>query len=251
MNSSSRPGRLAAVLDHTAASINLTFHDVVGSADELTSPFDSTLESFQGILDLCRRHDLCSRTRLYFDDNHLSLYDLVLDVVDPSEFQEVVVAVPVTSIGEAGKGSSEHIGQASSRGVRFAPHGYSHVRLASYDVHGQRLATPLLGPYADRLAENGRPLTENEVLFQLVESRGYFTDSACSEFVLPYGCYNETTLALNQRLGVYDVLTTADFALDIGQELRPRLLIEASDVAESVEQRLFEEVTIALCPNCD
>jgi hypothetical protein len=243
-----RPGCLAARLCYLGGSINLAYHDIVRTPDEVRSAFDVTTDSFAQILEWCRGIDISGRTRLYFDDNHRSLYDLVLKVVDPADFLEVVAAVPVNSVSKAGRGGISDIDGARAVGVRVAPHGCSHVRLASYDPQGNLLPTPLRGPYADRQTEESRPLTENEVLFQLVESKEYFKQLASSEFVLPYGCYNQTTIALNQRLAIYDTLTTADFDIDTGQEIRPRLTVKAADTADTIE-RVLNEVTAATCPN--
>jgi len=235
---------LPKYLDQVNGSINLVFHDIVRTCEEERGKYDVWLGSFVEIVDRCRRLGIAGRVRLYFDDNHRSLYDVVIDKVDVRDFQEVVAAVPVTSLGGDGRGTRADVEQARSTGVRIVPHGYSHVRLASYDSRGNLLPTPLDGPYAAN-RDSGRQLSENEVLFQLVESREAFDQEGPTELVLPYGCYNRTTLALNERLGLYDVLTTSDFEIDLGQQLRPRLLVTAVDTADDVEMRILKEVTAA------
>ncbi len=237
-------GLMTKYLHRLHGSINLAFHDIVRAPEELRTEYDVRLRSFTEIVDRCRRLGIAGRVRLYFDDNHRSLYGNIVGEVDVSDFQEIVAAVPLTSLGSDGRGTLADVEHARSAGVRIVPHGYSHVRLASYDSRGNLLSTPLRGPYADSRAV-GRPLSENEVLFQLVESRGAFDQDGPAEFVLPYGCYNSTTLALNERLGLYDVLTTSDFEVDVGQELRPRLLVKATDTAHDIERRILKEVTAA------
>lgn len=231
--------RIAPHLAAVGASVNLVFHDVAPTDDELWSPYDATLGGLLDIVEWLKVQGLSRSTRLYFDDNHRSLYDIVLDSFDVSVFLEVVAAVPVTSIGRPGRGTWSDLDTARRRGVRIAVHGYSHIRLASYDITGTRIATPPLGPYTDRDPHDPRPLYENEVLYQLVEAR---TALDSDEFVLPYGCYNATTLAINDRLGLYTHLATTDFELDHGQLLRPRLLVKADDTAHTIEQHLLREV---------
>ena len=242
MTPTRRAGLLTEYLHQVNGSINLAFHDIVRTPEERRTAYDVSLGSFTEVVDRCRLLRIAGRVRLYFDDNYRSLYDFMIGEVDVRDFQEIVAAVPFTSLGGDGRGTLADVEHARSAGVRVVPHGYSHVRLASYDSRGNLLPTPLRGPYADSRAV-GRPLSENEVLFQLVESRGAFDQDGPAELVLPYGCYNRTTLALNERLGLYDVLTTSDFEVDVGQELRPRLLVKATDTGDDIERRILEEVT--------
>jgi hypothetical protein len=242
MTSKTLAGLFAEYLDQVNGSINLVFHDIVRASEQQQGNYDVRLGSFTEIVDRCRRLGIAGRVRLYFDDNHRSLYDVVIGEVDVRGFQDVVAAVPVTSLDKDGRGTRADLEQARSTGVRVVPHGYSHVRLASYDSWGNLQPTPLGGPYADSRAA-GRRLSENEVLFQLIESREAFDQDGPAELVLPYGCYNRTTLALNERLGLYDVLATSDFEIDLGQQTRPRLLVAAVDTADDVERRILKEVT--------
>ncbi|ATL70053.1 hypothetical protein CRH09_31570 [Nocardia terpenica] len=227
------------------AVINLVFHDIAENTAQAWTSYDVTAAALAQIVDRLIGHGLAPQVRLYFDDNRRSLYDLALPQVPVTAFREVVAAIPVTTIGRAGYGSRADLRAAAECGVRIAAHGVSHIRLAHYDRYGTVLDTPLGGPYADRPAhDRHQRLTENEVLFQLSEARDHFTGLGddCHEFVLPHGCYNATTLALNQRLGLYEVLATADSGLDIGQHLRPRLTVTGTDSADTVIARIFEEV---------
>ncbi|WP_280404758.1 hypothetical protein [Nocardia brasiliensis] len=240
MTTSDRILGLTSHLEDIDGYANLVFHDIAaGSTDDLWSRFDCTADNLHRIVDRFVETGLASRTRLYFDDNHRSFYDLVLDI-DLSRFAEVVAAVPVTSIGIPEKGTTEDLARARHMGARIAAHGHSHVRLADYAADGTRLPTPLRGPYATPGWR--KPLSENEVLYQLVESAERIDLFDTGEFVLPYGCYNETTLAINDRLRLFDFLATTDFELDTGQQLRPRLLVMSSDTPELVEQRILAEV---------
>lgn len=240
MRSEARLRRLSDYLSATGSSINLTFHDVISTSSvDTRSPYAVSLQTLRDITQWLDIHALAPRTRLYFDDSHRSFYDTVLGNVEVSTFEEVVVGVPVTSVGTKGRGDWSDLNAARERGVRVAPHGYSHVRLAAYDSNGVRQTSPLAGPYGDREPLAGEPLAENEVLFQLVESHEALGGN---EFILPYGCYNETTLAINGRLGLYSHLATADFELDEGQLLRPRLLVKADDTVATISAVLLQAV---------
>ncbi|MBF6209730.1 polysaccharide deacetylase family protein [Nocardia puris] len=237
---------LADRLAHTGALVNLVFHDIATDSDGLWSRFDTTIDRLHAIAAWCRDLALTRRVRLYFDDNHRSLFDLVLPALDVTEFAEVVAAVPVASIGRTGHGTTTDLRAATARGVRIAAHGFSHTRLASYDPHGALLATPIGGRYTDRPgAGQHDPATENEVLFQLVEAKEHLDalTGACREFVLPYGCHNPATLALNQRFGLYPHLTTTDPGIDTGQLLRPRFLLTSDDTPITLAQRITEEAS--------
>ncbi len=178
-------GLMTKYLHRLHGSINLAFHDIVRAPEELRTEYDVRLRSFTEIVDRCRRLGIAGRVRLYFDDNHRSLYGNIVGEVDVSDFQEIVAAVPLTSLGSDGRGTLADVEHARSAGVRIVPHGYSHVRLASYDSRGNLLS------------------------------------------------------------GLYDVLTTSDFEVDVGQELRPRLLVKATDTAHDIERRILKEVTAA------
>ncbi|WP_216893924.1 hypothetical protein [Nocardia alni] len=244
MTSTDRTPGLSELLSHLAGTVNIVFHDIAASADQLWSRYDTTTEVLHRIIGWCRDQGITRRTRLYFDDNRRSVFDLVLPRVDVTEFAEVVIAVPVTTIGRTGRGTTTDLRAAAARGVRIAAHGWSHIRLAAYDRTGILLATPLGGHYRDRLGGGAHePLSDNEVLFQLVEAKHLETlTGACREFVLPHGCYNATTLALNQRFGLYTHLATTDPGIDTGQLLRPRFPVGAEDTTVTLAQRITDEV---------
>ncbi|WP_028479029.1 polysaccharide deacetylase family protein [Nocardia sp. CNY236] len=240
------PDALAERLAHTGALVNLVFHDIAADCDDLWSRFDTSVDRLHEIVAWCRDLGLSRRARLYFDDNHRSLFDVVLPTLNVTEFAEVVAAVPVSSIGRTGHGTTTDLAAATAQGVRIAAHGYSHTRLASYDPHGTLLATPIGGHYRDRVgAGQHEPATENEVLFQLVEAGEhlYTLTGACQEFVLPHGCYNAATLALNQRFGLYPHLATTDPGIDTGQLLRPRFLVTSNDTPTTLDERITEQAS--------
>lgn len=237
--------RLSEHMAETGSMLNLVAHDVIASEAERRSEFDLTIEVLKGLIEWLAQLEIASSIRMYFDDNLRSQLDVINSLAgELSAFAAVVLAVPVTSIGMPGRGSDSDLSSfASLATTSVVPHGYSHVRLASYDAAGQLLPTSIGGPYADQSTE---PLRENEVLFQFVESKEHSLFQSASEFVLPYGCYNQSTVALNDQFAIYETLSRAEFfcELDVGQELRPRFLLRGLNTLASLEKALAKVVAI-------
>lgn len=224
-------------LESEQSYINLVFHDIlIGPSPD---PFAIRTTYFDDLTRWLIKTGLSRWIRLYFDDNLASFYKHVLPVLSVQQFGGVSLAIPVTSIDRPGYGSSRDLQRASESSIHLLPHGYSHVALASYSGNSP-LPTPLGGLYRDRDAKRDSPPSENEVLFQLIESSESYPFQSSTEFVLPYGAYNATVVAINQRLGIYRTLARAECHLEIdaGQELRPRLLVDARRMAQGFEDLL-------------
>lgn len=233
---------LVRLLADTGAIVNIVFHKILLARADVDERFSVERPAFDTIVDWLRTTGLAAYTRIYFDDNHESSHHTVASS-DLTGLAEIVIAVPAATIGHPETGDLAALHRSQSSGVRIAAHGYEHVRLASYDSGGALLTTPAGGPYAPASpTTTAAPLTENQVLYQLVQSAEALAAFAPSEFVLPYGCFNATTVALNERFGLFAHLATADFDLDVGQELRPRLLIEAGTTPELLEARLLHRI---------
>lgn len=217
--------------------INLCFHDIVDHPLP-TDSYSVTPHLLEGVLEHLYDSGLTPFTRLYFDDNKDSFVKRVLPSTSVRDFADVCVAIPTSTIGANGCMDHTDLVHIADQGVTILPHGHDHVRLASYSEDGEMLATPSSGPYSSPVAPRATPLTENEVLFQLLEPADLLHAFQPHEFVLPYGCFNATTVGLNERWGLYSTLTTSDFAVDIGQQLRPRLLIEGGMTPEGVMRRV-------------
>lgn len=227
---------LTSTLEIASAVVNLTFHDIVPK-DAPRGRYDVSESSFWEIVEWSLVIGLAPHIRIYFDDNYESFHSKILPRLETGRFADVIAAVPISSIGEPGRAGWDQLQDAELHGVRIVPHGFSHVRLASYS-NGILLPTPLGGKYRNRPDELDGPLAENEVLYQLVEAHDVIP---AQEFVLPYGCYNRATIECNARLGLYDWLATADFDFDRGQHLRPRLLVERGlDSPEELCQRILK-----------
>ena len=112
-------------------------------------------------------------------------------------------------------------------GIKISSHTSSHAALAVYR-EGKLQGTPLGGIYQNSPWGQGDILSENEILFQLVESKNKLRNNniLTDELVLPHGLYNDTVLRLNYQYGLYKYISTCDEYLDYGEYLRPRFLID-------------------------
>lgn len=230
-------GQTSDALRTLGACVNLCFHNIVDQGRN-RDRYSVDVSQFEAILHRLEVDGLAPCVRLYFDDNHLSFVNKALPRLSLHRYLAVVAAVPATTIGREGFMTWDDLFRIAGAGVSVVPHGYDHVRLASYSNTGELLSTPPDGPYLPLGDTNERPLTENEVMFQLIESFEVLRSFQPAEFVLPYGCLNVTTVGINDRWGLYETLSTSDFDLDIGQELRPRFLIETSMTEHEVVERI-------------
>lgn len=212
------------------STLNLVLHRIVESACDVESRYDVELSFIETLLraisEWVSAERSVSNVRVYFDDNYESVATFGADIVAKFGF-EGVAAVPVESIGQPGFCSADDLRELSSAGFRIVPHGYTHAALALYD--GDLLmSTPPGGLYQCTPSGRDTILTSEEVHFQLRESRQSIPSrTGESEFVLPYGLYNEDTISINTRYGLFDFLTTCDPFLDSGEPLRPRYLVKA------------------------
>lgn len=216
--------------------LNLVFHRIVDAPRDIQSAFDVERGFLATLLSETRSwlgtQDVIRRVRVYFDDNHKSTLSCGITAVASVAFKGVC-AVPVESIGQPGRCSEDDLAVLASCGFAVVPHGFSHVGLAIYDDKGAPRPTPPGGVYQNRPPGRDSVLTAEEVLFQLRESRTALRGCGDSEFVLPYGLYNDSTIAINREHHVFDFLTTCDPLLDFGQPLRPRYLVRGGTDVQS------------------
>jgi hypothetical protein len=217
------------------ARANLVFHDLIdGGGSTYAVPSDRPLQIAAEV----RRSGISGRVRFYFDDGRTSAKDACRALRGEHPEIELIVAVTITTVGHADYLSYRDLREMREWGVRIAGHGYQHVRLASYGEHGV-LPTAPDGPYqAAAGADPQAPLSANEVLFQLTETRDHLHGLGSDEFVLPYGAYNRQTIFINERHRLYGVLASADYGWDLGGTLRPRLLVDAQLDPSEIPTRL-------------
>lgn len=215
--------------------LNLVFHKIVESESLVAEPYTVDISFFKSLLkwlrDFCDSQKLVQGVRIYFDDNHRSTICLAAPILCETPFRGIN-AVPVESIGVLSHCSYEELLTLNRSGFEIVPHGFSHSALAIF--RGDSLQpTPLGGLYRNMPSGKECVLTEEEVRFQLIESRYALGGFEPTEFVLPYGLYNQQTVSINKRHQVYKRLATCDSFLDAGECLRPRLLVTSDRSMDS------------------
>jgi hypothetical protein len=223
------------------AVLNYVWHRIEERITAVSSRYTVSSAQLDATLSWLADTELSTRVRLYFDDNDQSFFDQVLPMIDVSSYFEVVLAVPAVSVDSPEHGTMRDLDRAVEAGVRIAAHGMTHVRLASY-LNGVLLPTPSGGRYEPVEPDVQDPLNENQVLFQLIESKEALAVFAPAEFVLPYGCFNRFTVAANERYGIYEYLGTSDFDLDVGQPLRPRRIISSETSPSELEDEVLSRL---------
>lgn len=223
--------------------LNVVFHEIAESEKHINSRYTVGLMFFESLLTTLRRFLInqhrIQQIRLYFDDNHASCRHFAMAAVARTPFIGVA-AVPVDSIGRSGYCSIEELRLLRQGGFEVLPHGFSHTALAIYE-NGILLTTANGGLYRKMPMGKEIALTEQEVLFQLTESKRSLKEFAPVEFVLPYGLYNDKTIAINAVSDIYQRLATCDPFLDSGENLRPRILI-TNDITIDETMRLIRNL---------
>jgi len=210
--------------------LNLIFHRIAKNDKDILDDYEVTLEQFLNILDLIR--DLSSSPhchfkhfRYYFDDGDDSFISRALPNILKKELSNCVLAVTTNNIGKKDFITKSDIFSLHSQGVQIASHSVSHAALAYYK-NDVIQPTTKGGRYQTSPFGHTKILSEQEVLYQLKESKKIITDIVgnVSEFVLPHGCYNKDVIRINQEYQLYDIISTCDNYLDNGYYLRPRIL---------------------------
>ncbi len=223
--------------------LNVVFHRVVSSPGEMRHIFEMTHDVFLEQLETIREwvtgrsdvHDY----RFYVDDGDDSFTQYVLPAIDKTELSNITLAVTSGDVGKKGMLGWSQLLALNKLGIHIASHSVDHPALAFYQ-DGQPLCTPSGGRYESSLPGHHWVLADQQVLYQLIESHRQLAthDLATREFVLPHGCYNQTTLSLVQASGLYDVVSTTDPWLDVGDWIRPRVLTRGDETVPELLCRL-------------
>jgi hypothetical protein len=220
--------------------LNLALHRIVDNNDTIEDRYTiekSFLCNLVGSLSKVFDEGLSlHQIRLYFDDNYESCLHFAAPVLARTSLRGIV-AVPIETIGLRGHCSLEELRSLKRSGFEIMPHGFSHAALAVYREDVLQ-PTPPGGLY--RNIPPGKQLvpTEEEVLFQFIESKNSLQEFTPVEFVLPYGLYNESVISINASRGIFERLSTCDPFLDSGEILRPRLLVTNDSTPEQVIRKI-------------
>ncbi|MBI2103500.1 polysaccharide deacetylase family protein [Candidatus Woesebacteria bacterium] len=223
--------------------LNLVFHNVVQteSESEIDNKYTVTLDYLLQLIEevnksIINKQSTFDDFHIYFDDGYRSFIDLVFPSIK-NICSKIKLAIITDKINQKDYLTEENIRVAIGEGIQIVSHGVSHAALAIYKENHLQ-PTPLGGEYSNSPFGQGESLHGNQVLYQLIESKKYLEktfDVHCEEFVFPYGLYNDTIIALNNRHGIYPTISTCDEYLDEGRPLKPRILVDHErTIAETV-----------------
>jgi peptidoglycan/xylan/chitin deacetylase (PgdA/CDA1 family) len=191
------------------ARANLCFHDI---ADDPSVIYTLPMSYLLAVTDGLRAQGIADRVRIYFDDGYASVVEAVHTLKARAPEIEIVVALTLSFLEQPGHIGWSDVEALHRDGVRITAHGREHLHMDQ--------------------------LTDEQILVQLTESRDALAPYGTDEFVLPFGSYNDTVLAVNDSHGLFSVLTTVDYGWDHGQPLRPRLVVTSEITPAEVITRL-------------
>jgi len=193
------------------ARANLCFHHI---ADDPSSIYTLPLSYLLAVTDGLRAEGIAERVRIYFDDGYASVTEAAEVLSERHPGTEIIAALTLGFLGQAGHIGWPEVDALHAAGVAISGHGREHLHMDELD--------------------------DDEILTQFVASREALQRYGSDEFVFPYGSYNDAVLAINERHGLFGVLTTVDYGWDHGQALRPRLMVTSQISPADVVARLAQ-----------
>jgi len=215
--------------------LNICLHNIVEKQSDIRSIYDLTISQ---LLELNNRiasrcGDSYDSYTLYFDDGYKSFGDIVSNLNLGINEENIRCAIIVDQIGAPGKLSLDEIKALNAQGYGIDSHGMSHAALAVFE-DGKLLPTSNGGEYQNSPYGQGEALSEQEVLFQLLESKHTLErnlNKVIDNFVLPFGLYNNQTIQIIEAKTNYRRILTCHLGIDRGQVLVPRLLVTQNELS--------------------
>ncbi|MDB5179900.1 MAG: hypothetical protein JWN12_532 [Candidatus Saccharibacteria bacterium] len=228
--------------------LNICLHNIVEDDTSIQTIYDVTVAQLEHIITICE--SIANEKKLdgvvyYFDDGYDSFKTIVAKNDWGIQQKRLVPAIITDLIGAEGRLSRDDIIKLYEQGYKPVPHGVSHASLAAFDDNDTLQPTHAGGTYQNVFIGKTKSLSDQEVLFQLVESRkallSFLPNLIINEFVLPYGIYNQSTSAVAKQAH-YKKILTCDTGLDDGQFLAPRHLITQENIS-SLEADITNALT--------
>lgn len=225
--------------------LNLVFHNIVSNSKQLNNKYTVTHDYYVELIEKLNqkikdRNTLFSDYHIYFDDGYVSFNEFIYPSI--GDYSKFTLAIVTDDINRNGFLNDSLLNMYDQKGIIISSHGISHSTLGFYK-NGVLQDTFSDGPYKNSPKGQKKVLSENEVLYQLKESKTYLeklVGHKINEFVLPYGIYNETTLLINKSNHLYKNISTCDEYLDDGDYLKPRFLIDHEKDIETTIDRILE-----------
>lgn len=218
------------------SNLNICLHNIVPRDSDVKSIYDITTDQLLGLADLLHKNkgDKYSKFMLYFDDGYKSFLDIVSNLDFGISIQQVRCAVIADCLEQPGRLTKREVKDLATEGYGIDSHGMSHAALA---VFKDGVLQPTLpgGTYTNTPRGQGSPLSEEQMLFQLQESKKILeeiSEKDIDDFVLPYGLYNQQVIQIIISKTSYRRVLTCHTAIDIGQVLTPRLLVTQENLKQ-------------------
>lgn len=215
--------------------LNICLHNIVEKQSDIRSIYDLTVSQLLELND--RIASRCGNSydsyTFYFDDGYKSFGDIVCNLNLGINKENIRCAIIVDQIGTPSKLSLDEIKALDAQGYGIDSHGVTHAALAVFE-DGKLLPTLNNGEYQNRPYGQGVALSEQEVLFQLIESKLTLEsglNKAVDDFVLPFGLYNNQTIQIVTAKTSYRRILTCHPGIDRGQVLTPRLLVTQNELS--------------------
>lgn len=216
----------------TKSSINVVFHRVLEDSKLANSPYDLSQEFILSIVygALAIISNSGSQLKIFFDDAYASHFAISLDLKSKHGL-EIVLGIITEDIGGDGFLTLEQITDLYRKGIIVASHSMTHAALGKYK-DGRVMDSPTDGVYHSMPRGKESVLTENEIMYQVVESLKYFEKRGIfvSDFIYPYGIYNDQIKNIVSQAG-YLKAYSCDFAIQKRESDTfsiPRLVIDDS-----------------------
>ena len=212
--------------------LNLIFHKIYKYQTEIKDKYDITYDYYLIIIKevnnlIKSKKSKFTDYRIYFDDGYDSFKNIVFPNMTILQKHKTTLAIVTDLIGKNGYLDKKSLECFNKCGITISSHTASHTALAVYK--NNKLQNSIKGGiYQNSPSGQGDILTENEILYQFIESKNKLKNCGfkVNELVLPHGLYNDTVIRINYEYGIYAYISTCDEYLDEGQSLKPRFLID-------------------------
>lgn len=219
----------------TSNKLNICLHNIVDEISNLKSVYDITISQLEILINTLKKlinNEVINDYELFFDDGYESFYEIAENFDFGISNGKVHTAIITELIGVEGRLSESAILALFKSGFSIDSHGVSHAALAVFKNEALR-ATPHKGEYRNSPYGKTRLLSENEALYQLIESSAHLeaiTGLPARLFVLPYGLYNYSTVLNVAAFTHYSKVYSCDTYFDKGKYLAPRIVITQDNV---------------------
>lgn len=225
--------------------LNLVFHRILKDKSQVDDIYNCSEDYFNKFIDTFIDEFYSGSFefndfQLYFDDGDRSFLEIVYPKMPKYLKARTSLAIVTDWIDKKGFMTKQELNSLKSDEINICAHSVSHPALAVFD-QGKLLKSPYGGKYQSAPFGQGNALYQEEIKFQLNESKKTLEDLLgleITEFVFPHGLYNSNIVTMNYQYNLYRYLSTCEEYLDEGQLIKPRLLVESDKSIDSIMKKI-------------